>query len=54
MAGSIDIPPAWDFKDGRLRIWRMGEIVAVFQSDVKPNLVLDLVKEMRKEHDKRD
>lgn len=50
MPDNIPTPPAYDFKDG-LRIWQNGEVVAVIPPNFYGNLILDLVKEMRRKID---
>lgn len=50
----IHTPPAWDFQDGRLRIWSKGEIVAVFEKQAKLPMALDVVAQTQKELRERD
>lgn len=44
---ALNTPPAYDFQDGVLRIWSGGEVVAEFKRNCFPNLVLDIVTQLK-------
>lgn len=45
---NIPTPPAWDFTDEGLRIWKDGEPCGTIPRHALANLTLDIIKDMQK------